>query len=183
MRVLRLLTMAESPGSYEICPVCIWEDDLVQLRWPDFTGGANRPSLIGAQANVKKFGACEQRSVAHVRPPRDDEPLDPDWRPIDPERDHFESLDEHEAPWPDDRTVLYWWRHHDAGFWRRGGQDRSAGLFVASGQESVEDLLPGGLPRRCRVVSLAFQRGPAPDGGDRRRCRIRRRTVRRMCAL
>lgn len=22
------------PGSFQICPVCGWEDDLVQLRWP-----------------------------------------------------------------------------------------------------------------------------------------------------
>lgn len=114
------LTLAEGPGSYEICPVCFWEDDLVQLRWPDWSGGANRPSLIEAQANFKKFVACEQRSVVHVRPPRD-EPLDPGWRPIDSERDQFESRGEQEAQWPDDRTVLYWWRSRDAGFWRRGG--------------------------------------------------------------
>ncbi|ROP33688.1 cysteine-rich CPCC protein [Couchioplanes caeruleus] len=115
------LTMVEPPGSYDICPVCFWEDDQVQLRWPDWAGGANRPSLIEAQANFKAFGACEERSVAQVRPPRDDEPLDPNWRPIDLERDHFERRGNQEAPWPDDRTVLYWWRYRDAGFWRRGG--------------------------------------------------------------
>ncbi|MFC5904955.1 CPCC family cysteine-rich protein [Streptomyces zhihengii] len=52
------LTLSEPPGSYEICPVCFWEDDRVQLRWPDWTGGANRPSLIEAQVNFTDFGAC-----------------------------------------------------------------------------------------------------------------------------
>jgi hypothetical protein len=113
--------MTESPGSQEICPVCFWQDDLVQLRWPDWAGGANRPSLIEGQANVKTFGACEERFVAQVRPPRADEPLDPQWRLIDPDRDQFESVGEQQAPWPDDRTVLYWWRDRDTGFSRRGG--------------------------------------------------------------
>ncbi|MGA2529087.1 MAG: CPCC family cysteine-rich protein [Acidimicrobiales bacterium] len=25
--------------------MCFWQDDIVQLRWPDFAGGANRSSL------------------------------------------------------------------------------------------------------------------------------------------
>ena len=33
------------PGSYEICPVCGWEDDRVQREDPDFAGGANTMSL------------------------------------------------------------------------------------------------------------------------------------------
>jgi hypothetical protein len=107
------------PGSSEICPVCFWEDDPVQLRWPDYGGGANKPSLIEAQANFQKLGACEACLQIHVRAANDDEPLDPGWRPVDLERDHFEPLDQRDAPWPEDRTVLYWWRYRDAGFWRR----------------------------------------------------------------
>ena len=34
-----------SPGSYEICDVCGWEDDPVQAKDPDFAGGANSLSL------------------------------------------------------------------------------------------------------------------------------------------
>lgn len=112
------LTMDEPPGSYSICPVCFWEDDQIQLRWPDWAGGANKPSLIGAQANFQRLGACEARLLMHVRPATDDEPLDPAWRPIDPERDRFEPRGRPDAPWPADRTVLYWWRYRDPGFWR-----------------------------------------------------------------
>ncbi|MBE1602653.1 MULTISPECIES: CPCC family cysteine-rich protein [Streptomyces] len=115
------LTMDEPPGSYQICPVCFWEDDAVQLRWPGYWGGANRPSLMEAQKNHQAFGACEERAVEHVRPPEDHEPLDSSWRPIDPERDQFEPKDLSLAPWPDDRTALYWWRYRNTGFWRSAG--------------------------------------------------------------
>jgi len=102
--------MDEPPGSYAICPVCFWEDDQVQLRWPDWPGGANKPSLIEAQANFQRLDACEARLLMHVRTANHDEPLDPVWRPVDPERDRFEPRGQQDAPWPDDLTVLYWWR-------------------------------------------------------------------------
>ncbi|WP_079277523.1 CPCC family cysteine-rich protein [Streptomyces sp. CB03234] len=82
--------LGEMPGSYEICPVCFWEDDGVQFRWPAMSGGANRVSLIEAQRNYKDFGACDQHGRRYVRPPAEDEPLDPTWRPIDLTRDCFE---------------------------------------------------------------------------------------------
>ncbi|MFB9413942.1 CPCC family cysteine-rich protein [Dactylosporangium matsuzakiense] len=112
------LTLDEPPGSYEICPVCFWEDDLIQLRWPDWYGGANRPCLIEAQQNFRRFAACDERSRRHTRPALNDEPLESAWRPIDPDRDRFEPHNVALAPWPDDRTLLYWWRYHDTGFWR-----------------------------------------------------------------
>jgi hypothetical protein len=107
------LTMDE-PASFQICPICFWEDDPVQLRWPDCPRGANKPSLIEAQENYLAFGACERRALKHVRPPKDDEPPDPRWRPIDPGLDSFEPLDAVPAAWPDDFTVLYWWRRPPA---------------------------------------------------------------------
>lgn len=36
-------------GSYEICPVCNWEDDPVQSKKPDLAGGANQMSLNEAR--------------------------------------------------------------------------------------------------------------------------------------
>ncbi|EEX8828996.1 hypothetical protein DWH00_004983, partial [Escherichia coli] len=39
----------DEPGCYEICPICGWEDDPVQSADPDFSGGANSPSLNEAK--------------------------------------------------------------------------------------------------------------------------------------
>ncbi|MEO8277579.1 MAG: CPCC family cysteine-rich protein [Thermoanaerobaculia bacterium] len=73
-------TLDEKPGgTYEICPVCFWEDDNVQADDPDFPGGANAPSLRQAQVNFRSFGACEERFLINVRSPRADEPVDPSW--------------------------------------------------------------------------------------------------------
>ena len=102
------------PGSFAICPICFWEDDAVQFRWPDVEGGANAVSLIDAQRNFRDFGACEQRSRKHVRPPRADEPVDPAWRPIDPAVDVFEEWDAPRRPWPADRAQLCWWLNQPA---------------------------------------------------------------------
>ncbi len=102
------------PGSYLICPVCRWEDDLQMLRWPLMTGGANRASLVEAQRSYAEIGASEERFRDRVVEPGD-LPRDSGFRPIDLDRDAFEPTHEQRAPWPEDRTVLYWWR---PGFWR-----------------------------------------------------------------
>lgn len=43
------LMFSEPPGSYEICELCGWEDDHVQLRHPNMVGGANKSSLAAHQ--------------------------------------------------------------------------------------------------------------------------------------
>ena len=46
----------DSYGSYDICPVCEWEDCIGQRGDPDFTSGANWLSLRQARANWKEQG-------------------------------------------------------------------------------------------------------------------------------
>jgi hypothetical protein len=60
-------------GSYEICPVCFWEDDPVQNDDPSFAGGANDVSLAHARENYVRFGACEPSLGDRVRSPNIDE--------------------------------------------------------------------------------------------------------------
>ncbi|MDX8363466.1 MULTISPECIES: CPCC family cysteine-rich protein [Bacillaceae] len=70
----------EPPGTYEICNICFWEDDLVQFNDPDYEGGANIPSLRQAQRNYLKFGACDELSINSVREPLIDEIKDFNWK-------------------------------------------------------------------------------------------------------
>ena len=72
------------PGTYDICPVCFWEDDPVQYDDPDYEGGANRASLRQAQANYLRFGASEERRRPNVRLPAPGEERPDDWRPLPP---------------------------------------------------------------------------------------------------
>jgi hypothetical protein len=73
----------EPDGSYDICRVCYWEDDLIQLKDPNYEGGANRISLKQAQRNFQEFGACEKDMVKWVQNPSPEEARDADWRPLD----------------------------------------------------------------------------------------------------
>ncbi len=68
------LTLSESPpGTYEICPVCNWEDDYVQYNDPNYRGGANKESLNEARENFIKFGASSMKFIKEVRNPEPDE--------------------------------------------------------------------------------------------------------------
>ena len=122
------LTFVEPPGSDDICEICFWQDDQVQLRWPLLAGGANKPSLVEAQANVSRIGAVEERLVRYVRQPHDSDRREQGWRPVDLTLDHFEPLAVQDDAWPADTTHLYWWRPT---FWRSRGRSTSYGPATA----------------------------------------------------
>jgi hypothetical protein len=63
----------EPPGSFDICPVCFWEDDSIQYTNPDYAGGANDVSLKNARENYKKIGAISEEHVKNVRLPSENE--------------------------------------------------------------------------------------------------------------
>jgi len=68
-----LTLSAQPPGTFEICPVCFWEDDNVQAADPTFEGGANKVSLQEARRNFAQFGASSEEAVRHVRKPLPEE--------------------------------------------------------------------------------------------------------------
>ncbi len=101
----------EPPGSYGICPICFWEDDLTQLLDPQYSGGANHPSLVEAQMNFKLYGCCEARLSARVRRPTEADAQDPTWRAIDPQSDDIRRfLGEVRRDKEIDLGQAYYWR-------------------------------------------------------------------------
>ncbi len=60
-------------GTFDICPVCYWEDDKVQNEDPNYEGGANEVSLNQAKKNYKKYGAIQERFIRYVRRPLPEE--------------------------------------------------------------------------------------------------------------
>jgi hypothetical protein len=105
------MVFGQPPGSYEICPICFWEDDAVQLVFPTtLGGGANRPTLQAAQQNFGRTGAADSHSAHGVRRVRPDDVRDPLWRPIDSARDRFPSFGSAGPGDAVDDEALYYWR-------------------------------------------------------------------------
>ncbi len=68
------LTFDEEPcGTFNICPVCYWEDDKIQNEVPNYRGGANGVSLNEAKENFSKYGAIKEEFVKNVRKPLPEE--------------------------------------------------------------------------------------------------------------
>jgi hypothetical protein len=109
----------EPPGSFAICPICFWEDDVVQLRFPAWAVGANRASLIDAQQSFQRVGASKPGFAQNCRTPTAGDKRDLGWRPVDLATDNIEAppsgVDMGKTH-PADATALYYWRNT---YWRR----------------------------------------------------------------
>ena len=103
------LVFDEPSGSYDICPICDWEDDDVQLRHPTLAGGANSRSLWEEQERILKRYPTTLREAKGVE-------RDPSWRPLKPEetitpdipqtgREYFDAIG--------DQPPLYYWLKED----------------------------------------------------------------------
>lgn len=73
----------EPPGTFQICKICFWEDDNIQLHKPDYKGGSNEISLREAQKNFLAFGASRKRFLNYVKKPSNKDIKDPEWKLLD----------------------------------------------------------------------------------------------------
>lgn len=54
--------------AWDICPVCFWEND-VSGTDPGAYSGANHMTLAQGRENYRKYAACDQAALPHVRGP------------------------------------------------------------------------------------------------------------------
>lgn len=99
----------EPPGSYEICPICFWEDSVPDGSWQHAT--SNGVGLIQAQRNFLAFGACESLWLDSVRHPTVEDERNPDWQTIEVTlHTQWHSLVNQFNP--SDSTLWVWLRAH-----------------------------------------------------------------------
>jgi hypothetical protein len=104
-------TLKESPGSYEICAICYWEDDPVQLLDPWFRGGANAASLDEAQRSYATVGVSEPRFKSNVRAALASDIRDPGWRPVnEDDRKSVRTPAQLDREQPDGGWQWYYWQ-------------------------------------------------------------------------
>lgn len=95
-------------GSFNICPLCNWEDDGVQLANPACGGGANRKSLIEYQQ--KSIQMLPPEILKHGSYKRD-----PTWRPLNKSEIKIAEIEKEEKYWKNNGisnySEVYWVKH------------------------------------------------------------------------
>ncbi|MBL8046581.1 MAG: hypothetical protein JNL09_08575 [Anaerolineales bacterium] len=100
------IVFTEPAGSYEICPICNWEDDAVQLVNPTAVVGANHESLVAYQRRALAQLPIALQAYENFR-------RDPAWRPLN-ETDYASVKDKGESgldyfqALETGQTVYYW---------------------------------------------------------------------------
>jgi hypothetical protein len=84
-------------GSYNICNLCDWEDDAVQLANPACPGGANKLSLIDSQRNILEKLPLARNEYNEIK-------RDQNWRPL-----NNSEIDKYEK-----EKVNGFWKNHAA---------------------------------------------------------------------
>jgi hypothetical protein len=98
-------------GSYEICPVCDWEDDAVQLANPCSGGGANKEPLFQCQKAIASWSKEEMSAFER----------DSAWRPLSEEEVAYFTSVAKEKHW-----MFKGYIEPEVAYWRKPVKIRSA---------------------------------------------------------
>ena len=100
--------------NFEICPVCGWEDDPLQIRYP-LEKGANKVCLVEAQVNFGKTGVIYKGFLNFADGKKYE--IDSKWRRFK-KSDKVEIREEGVAEiiYPVDMRKLYYWQK---GYWAK----------------------------------------------------------------
>jgi len=95
----------ETYGTYNICEVCGWEDDQVQLANPCSSGGANSESLYESQLKAIKETPLEMKEYEGIN-------RSTNWRPLNPNEIKKFTAQSKEKHWANKGTLyeseVYW---------------------------------------------------------------------------
>ena len=69
----------DEPGSYEVCEICAWVDDLVGFYHQEAQSDYNHVSLSAARENVQQVGACLPGLDGDTREPGESDERDPNY--------------------------------------------------------------------------------------------------------
>jgi hypothetical protein len=106
------LVFTELPGSFQLCPICGWEDDALQLQYPE-EAGTNPVSLHQAQQNYVRTGSIAPERQGSVRPVHSDDRREPGWYPLTEAvgaLPRFEAWEKLAEDGPQSEADLYYWR-------------------------------------------------------------------------
>ena len=68
--------------NYDICEVCGWEQDSLQVADPDSCGANDATTLRMAQKNFEAFGACDEHALKFRHGVLPAHKRDPLWKPL-----------------------------------------------------------------------------------------------------
>ena len=88
-------------GSYNICPLCGWEDDPVQMANPALRGGANGGSLIEYQREALEVYPTEMQVY-------DSYERDPKWWPLNEAEIELAESEKHKNKAAYEYADAYW---------------------------------------------------------------------------
>ena len=69
----------DEPGSYEVCEICGWVDDLVGFYHPEAQSDYNHVSLSEARENVREGGTILPGMASDTREPGESDQRDPNY--------------------------------------------------------------------------------------------------------